>query len=263
MCSRSCTKSRKRSSMWQLQTFTILQNHTITENVIKPIHNIQSALYSICSVWYKTHYETLGLERNATQKEIKEAYIRIGKELHPDLHRKKEQLDQEHGKEIEKDSYTTQFTSLNEAYSVLSKPDSRRTYDLSLPGQTTKNGKYVRYRSYETFEERAGAVYGYKVDPDYWNQYDRKSSKKRIVFYCLLWTTFGAFLQIMFVNWATIRQAKYLDEQTVMNTKLLEKAQKNALNRKNLKDKENGEFDKLIALYNSENKSGDISKEKS
>ena len=67
----------------------------------------------------------------------------------------------------------------------------------------------------------------------------------------------------MFVNWATIRQAKYLDEQTVMNTKLLEKAQKNALNRKNLKDKENGEFDKLIALYNSENKSGDISKEKS
>ena len=122
---------------------------------------------------------------------------------------------------------------------------------------------FSRYKSYKTFEERAGAVYGYKVDPDYWNKYDRKSSKKRIAFYCLLWTTFGAFLQITAVNWATNRQVKYLDEQTMMNTKRLEKAQQNALNRKDLKDKENGEFDKLIALYKSENQSVGISKGKS
>ena len=48
-----------------------------------------------------------------------------------------------------------------------------------------------------------------------------------------------------------------------MNTKRLEKAQQNALNRKDLKDKENGEFDKLIALYKSENQSVCISKGKS
>ena len=34
--------------------------------------------YSVC---HQTHYETLGLDRNATQKQIKEAYIKMGKEV--------------------------------------------------------------------------------------------------------------------------------------------------------------------------------------
>ena len=33
------------------------------------------------SVCCKNHYETLGIEQNATQKEIKEAYIKLGKEV--------------------------------------------------------------------------------------------------------------------------------------------------------------------------------------
>ena len=38
-------------------------------------------LFHFDSVCYQTHYETLGLERNATPKEIKNAYIKLGKEV--------------------------------------------------------------------------------------------------------------------------------------------------------------------------------------
>ena len=56
-------------------------------------------------------------------------------QLHPDLHQK-DDIDQESDKiSKEKEMYTAKFKSLNEAYSVLSKPDAKRIYDLSLPGQ--------------------------------------------------------------------------------------------------------------------------------
>ena len=48
--------------------------------ILKPW--LQHIIYYVFnSVCYKTHYETLGIEQNATQKEIKEAYIKLGKEV--------------------------------------------------------------------------------------------------------------------------------------------------------------------------------------
>ena len=63
------------------------------------------------------HYQTLGVERDATQEGIRKAFRRRAKECHPDC---AESLGDE------------QFRELNKAHEVLSDPASRRSYDREL-----------------------------------------------------------------------------------------------------------------------------------
>ncbi len=65
----------------------------------------------------KDYYEILGVSRNSTPQEIKEAYRRLAFRYHPDRN-KENPLAMEKMKEI------------NEAYAVLSDPKKRRDYDL-------------------------------------------------------------------------------------------------------------------------------------
>ncbi|VWU49852.1 DnaJ domain/DnaJ C terminal domain containing protein, putative [Hepatocystis sp. ex Piliocolobus tephrosceles] len=73
----------------------------------------------------KTHnsddyYTFMGLERDATDNEIKKSYKILAMKWHPDKH-----LNEEDKKKAE-----TQFKKLCEAYNVLSDPEKRRKYDL-------------------------------------------------------------------------------------------------------------------------------------
>ena len=62
----------------------------------------------------KDYYQTLGLDKNASDDEVKSAYRKLAKMYHPD---NKETGDAE------------KFKACTEAYSVLSDPDKRKTYD--------------------------------------------------------------------------------------------------------------------------------------
>jgi molecular chaperone DnaJ len=62
------------------------------------------------------YYEVLGVPRNASQSEIREAYRRLAKERHPD---------RPGGSEVE-------FSRLQEANAVLSDPNRRRQHDEAL-----------------------------------------------------------------------------------------------------------------------------------
>lgn len=65
----------------------------------------------------KDYYQILGINRNASDEEIKKAYRRLAMQYHPDRNPEKEKWANEKFKEI------------NEAYAVLGDPEKRRQYD--------------------------------------------------------------------------------------------------------------------------------------
>ena len=64
---------------------------------------------------YKDYYKTLGVERKATQDEIKRAYRKLARKYHPDV-----------SKEADAE---VKFKDLGEAYEVLKDPEKRVAYD--------------------------------------------------------------------------------------------------------------------------------------
>ncbi len=75
---------------------------------------------------YIDYYKILGVDKNATQDEIKKAYRKLARKLHPDLN--------PDDKEAEK-----KFKELNEANEVLSNPENRAKYDKY--GEHWKHGE--------------------------------------------------------------------------------------------------------------------------
>ncbi len=65
------------------------------------------------AVQFKDYYKILGVDRNASEKEIKSAYRKLARQYHPDVN----------------PSAEDQFKDINEAYEVLGDPDKRRRYD--------------------------------------------------------------------------------------------------------------------------------------
>jgi molecular chaperone DnaJ len=68
----------------------------------------------------RDYYETLGVERNASEDEIKKAYRKLARQYHPDLQ------NGDHHKKVAEEK----FKEVNEAYEVLSDGDKRRRYDM-------------------------------------------------------------------------------------------------------------------------------------
>lgn len=67
---------------------------------------------------YKDYYKILGVNKNATDAEIKKAFKTAARKYHPDLH-----------PESEKAAMTEKFKDVNEAYAVLSDKQKRTIYD--------------------------------------------------------------------------------------------------------------------------------------
>ena len=64
----------------------------------------------------KDHYETLGVDRKASEKDIRSAYRRLARQYHPDVNSGDKRAE-------------AKFKEVNEAYQVLSDSDSRKQYD--------------------------------------------------------------------------------------------------------------------------------------
>nr|XP_021201445.2 dnaJ-like protein 60 isoform X2 [Helicoverpa armigera] len=113
-------------------------------------HDIKAikALLRCYSLNRKNHYEVLNLRRNCSDKDIKEAFIQMSKEYHPD--KNKDARAQE------------KFVRIVEAYNVLSKPSSRARYDSMTEIETSDHGgaSYV-YRSHVPYNLRNNPHYSY------------------------------------------------------------------------------------------------------
>ena len=63
----------------------------------------------------KDYYKTLGVEKNASQDEIKKAYKNLAKKYHPDINKES--------------GATDKFKEINEAAAVLGDKQKRQQYD--------------------------------------------------------------------------------------------------------------------------------------
>lgn len=80
----------------------------------------------IVSMAYIDYYKILGVDKNATQEDIKKAYRKLARKLHPDLN--PDDKEAEH-----------KFKEINEANEVLSNPENRTKYDKY--GEHWKHGE--------------------------------------------------------------------------------------------------------------------------
>ncbi|CAH1102352.1 unnamed protein product [Psylliodes chrysocephalus] len=170
----------------------------------------------------KTHYDVLNLPRNCTSKEIKEAFIKLSKENHPDLNKNKDA----HKK----------FLALNESYKVLSNAVSRRNYDLSLipDKEVTRPGPQIFTRSgssgwndptfYSNRNKKEDKQYEQK--PYYGIKGQERVSNVKVVSICVCMAIFLVSLQFFLIAKSATFQRDHLikrSQETEDEWKLLKK----------------------------------------
>jgi DnaJ-domain-containing protein 1 len=74
---------------------------------------------------FRTHFEVLGVPRDAPEAQVREAYFRLAKRFHPDVHHDAALSDL-------RDKLEEVFTRLGEAYEVLCSPRMRASYEREL-----------------------------------------------------------------------------------------------------------------------------------
>lgn len=222
-------------------------------------HLIRSMLFSTSYHKCATHYDVLGVAKEATQKEIKEAYIRLGKEYHPDMHQSLSDDDhQAPGATNEKeDEVTKKFKEINEAYEVLGRIGSKSAYDIALRNVQARNEsrnsvdptqQHATYKSYNTFEERAQAAYGYKVDPDYWTT---RQDKYKIASLCVVFMILGFLIHFQIARLTSLKHGQWLDNNTKILNNSIEDMRENAQKQGNV-NKGDERYNTLLAKYNAD-----------
>lgn len=94
------------------------------------------------------HYAVLGVSRDATAEEIKKAYRRLARQLHPDVG----------GPES-----AERFKEVSAAYEVLSNPDKRRAYDMGVDPNGTGGGFGPGFGFSDIFETFFGGAAGQRA----------------------------------------------------------------------------------------------------
>ena len=86
----------------------------------------------------KGFYEILGVSRSSSEKEIKQAYLRLARQYHPDVNKNDKSAEEK-------------FKQINEAYEVLSDQNKRKLYDSY--GQNWKQAEGMNGDGFNPFTQ--------------------------------------------------------------------------------------------------------------
>ncbi|XP_066244840.1 uncharacterized protein [Euwallacea similis] len=197
-------------------------NHNSSYFVFKQAHLTLSKLFHNSSCNLKSHYETLKLQRSCSQKEIRDSFIKLSKEYHPDVNKSP--------------GAHKEFLKVQEAYNVLCKRESRANYDLDL----TNPGTGVRYESSSSHYPFGAKYNAYQRwhggnpwdDPSFYHNRDKskddptrpyygikglkKQSNGRVALFIVLVAGIAFSIQMIIIRHTFIRQ------QIIMNEKSME-----------------------------------------
>ncbi len=104
---------------------------------------------------YKDYYNILGVEKNATQENIKKSYRKLAKKYHPDTNPGNKNAEEK-------------FKEINEAYEVLGDPEKRKKYDQFGHTMNFQNGMDFDPSKFGHYEYRSGTHNGFS---DFFNMF--------------------------------------------------------------------------------------------
>lgn len=90
----------------------------------------------------KDHYKVLGIQRSASDDEIKKAYRNLAKQFHPDKNKAKEAEEK--------------FKEISAAYDVLKDADKKKVYDMQLLGDEERANRPRPPYASQSFSSRPG-----------------------------------------------------------------------------------------------------------
>lgn len=174
----------------------------------------------------KNHYDTLCISQSSSQKEIRAAFVKLSKKVHPDVNNKK--------------GSHSDFVALNEAYNVLCKEESRRRYDQQLKcwnatgqsGQSINNFRTKSKMSWTSYDKTGRSQQEHQQAYDdqdfthsmgkgwyYRTVYEKPTAEHRnkslkTAMYCIVIMICGTILQLLLIKYSTTLQREKMLERS-------------------------------------------------
>lgn len=140
-------------SLQQLATAYCSPKKTFSSPLVLGYSSLHHSSFPLHQSSSWTYYDVLGVPRDATKQEIKTAFFKLSKQLHPDV---KQDLPQEPDTK-----HKRTFVEVNEAYSILVDPTKRTQYDLQLKTIEEYTAQHQAYRQSYGRQGPESMFYGY------------------------------------------------------------------------------------------------------